>query len=54
MQRHLGGMSIAESRCRREADVERLINPHIYHVALTEWLWALKQQVIAAAQVHDR
>jgi nicotinate phosphoribosyltransferase len=49
--------SIDELRGRRVADVERLdvgvrrlINPHIYHVALTERLWDLRQQMIADAQ----
>lgn len=42
-------------RQRRDADVDRLdggvrrlINPHIYHVSLTQRLWNLKQEVIAA------
>jgi nicotinate phosphoribosyltransferase len=40
-------------RQQREADLERLdpgvrriINPHIYHVSLTERLWKLKQELI--------
>ena len=43
-------------RRRREADesrldpgVRRLINPHVYHVSLTERLWSLKQELIASA-----
>ena len=47
---------IEEMRARREADVERLdpgvrrlMNPHIYHVSLSERLWDLKQELIAAA-----
>lgn len=47
--------SIEEMRARREADigrldpgVKRLINPHIYHVSLTETLWKLKQSLIAS------
>jgi nicotinate phosphoribosyltransferase len=43
-------------RCR-EADlaqldpgVKRLMNPHIYHVSLSQRLWALKQQLISAAR----
>lgn len=47
---------IEELRRRRAADVERLdvgvrrlINPHIYHVSLTERLWQLKQETIADA-----
>jgi nicotinate phosphoribosyltransferase len=48
---------IAELRERRIADVDRLdagvrrlINPHFYHVSLTEQLWELKRRVIADAQ----
>ena len=44
-------------RQRRMADVDRLdpgirrlINPHIYHVSLTEQLWNLKQQLIEQAK----
>jgi nicotinate phosphoribosyltransferase len=44
-------------RQRRVADVERLdpgirrlINPHIYHVSLTETLWKLKQELIEQAK----
>ena len=47
---------IEEMRQRRENDVarldpgvKRLINPHIYHVSLTQRLWALKQELIEAA-----
>jgi nicotinate phosphoribosyltransferase len=43
-------------RARREADIERLypgvcrlVNPHHYHVSLTQRLWDLKQELIAAA-----
>ncbi len=52
---------LEELRARRDADLERLdagvrrlINPHIYHVSLTERLWALKQQVIAEAHGQSR
>jgi nicotinate phosphoribosyltransferase len=52
---------IAGLRARRVADIERLdagvrrlINPHIYHVSLTEQLWDLKQRVIADAQVQSQ
>jgi nicotinate phosphoribosyltransferase len=45
---------LEEMRARRRADVEaldpgcrRLVNPHIYHVSLSEKLWNLKQQLIA-------
>jgi nicotinate phosphoribosyltransferase len=43
-------------RRRRVADLERLdpgvrrfMNPHIYHVSLTQQLWDLKQETVAAA-----
>jgi nicotinate phosphoribosyltransferase len=43
-------------RKQRNADIERLdpgvrrlLNPHIYHVSLTQKLWDLKQQLIASA-----
>jgi nicotinate phosphoribosyltransferase len=45
--------SIEEMRQRRQADlarldpgVRRIMNPHIYHVSLTERLWDLKQALI--------
>jgi nicotinate phosphoribosyltransferase len=48
--------SIDEMRERRVADVRRLdpgvrrlINPHIYHVSLTQQLWDLKQQLVESA-----
>ena len=48
--------TIEEIRDRRQADVarldpgvKRLINPHVYHVSLTERLWHLKQELIASA-----
>jgi nicotinate phosphoribosyltransferase len=44
-------------RAQRQADLERLdpgvcriINPHIYHVSLTEKLWHLKQDLVHAMQ----
>jgi len=47
---------VEELRDRRKADVERLdpgvrrlMHPHIYHVSLSEKLWNLKQELIAAA-----
>ena len=49
--------SLAELRETRKADiarldsgVRRLINPHIYHVSLTEALWELKQELILRAR----
>jgi nicotinate phosphoribosyltransferase len=48
--------TIEDMRKRRIADVERLdpgvrrlINPHIYHVSLTQRLWDLKQELIRSA-----
>lgn len=53
--------SIEEMRERRVADIQRLdpgvkrlINPHIYHVSLTEHLWDLKQELIASALDSNR
>jgi nicotinate phosphoribosyltransferase len=47
--------SIEEIRSLRQADMERLdpgvkrlMNPHIYHVSLTEKMWQLKQRLIAS------
>lgn len=34
---------------RLDEGVKRLVNPHIYHVSLTENLWQLKQDLIAKA-----
>ncbi|MEZ4707087.1 MAG: nicotinate phosphoribosyltransferase [Caldilineaceae bacterium] len=34
---------------RLDPGIQRLVNPHIYHVSLTPKLWELKQQVIQAA-----
>ena len=49
--------TIADMRARRMADIERLdpgvrrlVNPHVYHVSLSQQLWALKQRVIARAR----
>ncbi len=48
--------TIEEMRERRHADVarldpgvRRLVNPHIYHVSLTQRLWELKQSLIESA-----
>jgi nicotinate phosphoribosyltransferase len=35
---------------RLDSGVKRLVNPHIYHVSLTEGLWELKQRLIASAR----
>lgn len=47
---------IEQMRLRRQADVDlldagvrRIMNPHIYHVSLTQRLWDLKQALIASA-----
>jgi nicotinate phosphoribosyltransferase len=47
---------IESLRQRRDADIERLdpgvrrlMNPHIYHVSLSERLWEKKQELIASA-----
>ncbi len=52
--------SIEAMRARRRADIERLdpgvkrlINPHIYHVSLTENLWKLKQSLIESLVDHE-
>jgi len=48
--------SIEQIRERRRADVDRLdpgvrrlLNPHVYHVSLTQELWDLKQELIHSA-----
>lgn len=48
--------SIQDMRTQRAADVarldagvKRLVNPHIYHVSLTDRLWQLKQELIREA-----
>jgi len=48
-------------RQRREADtrrldpgVKRLMNPHIYHVSLTQRLWDLKQHLIRSAMEESQ
>jgi nicotinate phosphoribosyltransferase len=50
--------TIETMRERRRADVRRLdsgvrriMNPHIYHVSLSESLWALKQQLLSEISV---
>ncbi len=49
--------SLEEIRARRQHDVgaldpgiRRLVNPHIYHVSLTQQLWDLKQKLIMEAR----
>ena len=51
---------IETMRNRREADLERLdagvkrlINPHIYHVSLTQTMWDLKQDLIRQAKAGN-
>lgn len=52
---------LEEIRRQRQADVSRLdpgvrrlVNPHIYHVSLTQRLWDLKQELIASAMGKSR
>jgi nicotinate phosphoribosyltransferase len=52
--------SIEEMRERRKTDVSRLdsgvrrlLNPHIYHVSLTQRLWDLKQELIESVLEHN-
>jgi nicotinate phosphoribosyltransferase len=35
---------------RLDAGVKRLVNPHIYHVSLSERLWELKQRLISSVR----
>lgn len=49
--------NIEQMRAIRREDVEhldpgvrRIMNPHIYHVSLTQSLWDLKQKLVASAQ----
>ena len=53
--------TIDEMRRRRTEDVSRLdpgvrrlVNPHIYHVSLTQRLWDLKQDMIESAMTKSR
>jgi nicotinate phosphoribosyltransferase len=53
--------TIEAIRAQRQADLERLdpgvrrlLNPHIYHVSLTERLWELKQRLITSARDQSR
>jgi nicotinate phosphoribosyltransferase len=52
---------LEEMRRARESDVarldpgvKRLVNPHIYHVSLTQKLWDLKQELITSAMDKSR
>jgi len=54
-------LSIEEIRAQRRADVarldpgvQRLVNPHLYHVSLTPRLWDLKQALIQSAMDRSR
>ena len=49
--------TIEQMREQRQADlarldtgVQRIVNPHIYHVSLTERLWTLKQEVMKSVK----
>ena len=53
--------TIEEMRARRQSDVDRLddgvrrfVNPHLYHVSLTERLWNKKQGLIESARESSR
>ncbi|MHB0856814.1 MAG: nicotinate phosphoribosyltransferase [Anaerolineae bacterium] len=53
--------TIDEMRAMREADIDRLdpgvqriINPHVYHVSLTARLWDLKQELVASMSNKPR
>ncbi|MCG8346747.1 MAG: nicotinate phosphoribosyltransferase [Chloroflexales bacterium] len=53
--------SIEEMRQRRREDIDRLdpgvkrlMNPHIYHVSLTQRLWDLKQNLLASMLPHEQ
>lgn len=53
--------SLEEIRAKRITDIEaldpgirRLVNPHIYHVSLSQRLWNLKQELIAAAMQQNQ
>ncbi len=39
-----------DDMARLDAGVKRLVNPHVYHVSLSEQLWELKQQLILSAR----
>jgi len=52
--------SIEEMREHRRADMERLdpgvkrlVNPHVYHVSLTERLWKLKQELVESVREQE-
>jgi nicotinate phosphoribosyltransferase len=54
-QRVIENPTIEQIRSLRQADVERLdpgvkrlMNPHIYHVSLTEKMWQIKQKLIVS------
>jgi nicotinate phosphoribosyltransferase len=54
-RRTVASPSIEQIRALRQADMERLdpgvkrlMNPHIYHVSLTEKVWQVKQKLIAS------
>ena len=56
-ERQVDTPTIEQMRSRRNDDlsrldpgVRRLVNPHVYHVSLSERLWALKQGLIVAAR----
>ena len=39
---------------RLDPGVRRLVNPHVYHVSLSQRLWDLKQDMIGTALQQSR
>jgi nicotinate phosphoribosyltransferase len=39
---------------RLDPGVKRLVNPHVYHVSLTDKLWRLKQELLTSAMDNSR
>ena len=53
--------TLEQMRTRRRADVERLdsgvrrlVNPHIYHVSLSESLWSMKQELLTTLRSKEQ
>jgi nicotinate phosphoribosyltransferase len=53
--------TLEQMRTRRRADVERLdsgvrrlVNPHIYHVSLSESLWSMKQELLTSLRSKEQ
>ncbi|MCB0043657.1 MAG: nicotinate phosphoribosyltransferase, partial [Caldilinea sp.] len=43
----------ADDLARLDPGVRRLVNPHIYHVSLSQKLWDLKQNLIDEARTQS-